>query len=374
MRNEQLDIFLAELKELTEIESPSYALEGVNQVADWFIQKAEKLGLSHQKIPMATDKVTDCLLVSNNLAAEQYDILFVAHMDTVFPVGSGKDVPFTRQGNHINALGIIDDKAGALLAFYIAQELDLSKYNIAIYLNSHEEIGSLYAKESIREYAKKSRYCFVMEPAREDGSMVATRKGMVTYDIEFHGVAAHAGNNPERGRSALVEAANFIVAFSKLNDFEAGHTFNCVMTNGGTAHNVIADFASLTIEMRYRKPSSVEFFEQQLKSILENPLVDGVTAKKRLVNDEAPMIDEEYLPKLKLLFDEAGKELDCKISWVDAGGMSDGNIAASAGCPTIDGLGPTGGNMHAKTEYLVVDSVVPKCNLVLKVIEKLFNK
>ncbi|MDD0824245.1 M20/M25/M40 family metallo-hydrolase [Mannheimia sp. AT1] len=372
METKALDTFLAELKEITDIESPANSLEGVNKVADWFIHKADKLGLAHKRLPMTSDKVAESLLISNDLNASQYDILFIAHMDTVFPVGSGKDVPFTFKDGKVNALGVIDDKSGALLTFYILQELDLSKLKVAVYLNSHEELGSPYAKESIREYARKSKYCFVMEPAREDGSMVATRKGVITYDIEFHGVPAHAGNNPERGRSALVEAANFIVEFSKLNDYDIGHTFNCVMTNGGTAHNVIADYAKLTIEMRYRLPSSTEYFEAQLQRVLGNPFVEGVTSTKTLVNDEAPMIDEVNLPKIKALFDEVGQEMQTEVKWIDAGGLSDGNIAASAGCPTIDGLGPTGGNMHAKTEYLVVDSIVPKCNLVLRVINKLF--
>ncbi|WGE31480.1 M20/M25/M40 family metallo-hydrolase [Actinobacillus genomosp. 2] len=373
MQNSQLDNFLYELKTITDIESPASHLSGVNQVADWFIQKAEKLGLFHKKLPMNSDKVADCLLISNNPDAEQFDILFIAHMDTVFPVGTTNDVPFTNDGERINALGVIDDKSGALLSFYVLQELDLTKYNIAVYLNSHEEIGSTYAKDSIREYARKAKYCFVMEPAREDGSMVATRKGVITYKIDFHGVAAHAGNNPERGRSALVEAANFIVEFSKLNDFEVGHTFNCVINNGGSAHNVIADFASLTIEMRYRLPSSVEYFERHLKRVLDNPFVAGVTATKVLVNSEAPMIDEVNLPKVKQIFDEVGKQLQYPIKWVDAGGLSDGNIAAASGCLTIDGLGPTGGNMHAKTEYLEVNSIVPKCNLVVAVIKRLFD-
>ena len=373
MEVKALDTFLAELKEITDIESPANSLEGVNQVADWFIRKADKLGLAHKRLPMTSDKVAESLLISNDLNASQYDILFVAHMDTVFPVGTAEKVPFTLKDGKVNALGVIDDKSGALLAFYILQELDLSKLKVAIYLNSHEEIGSIYAKESIREYARKSKYCFVMEPAREDGSMVATRKGMVTYDVEFHGVPAHAGNNPERGRSALVEAANFVVEFSKLNDYEVGHTFNCVITHGGTAHNVIADYAKLTIEMRYRLPSSREYFETQLQRVLGNPFVEGVTSEKTLVNDEAPMIDEVHLPKIKALFDEVGQEMQAEVKWVDAGGLSDGNIAASAGCPTIDGLGPTGGNMHAKTEYLVVDSIVPKCNLVLRVINKLLT-
>ncbi len=371
MRNEELPLFLAELKELTEIESPTEHVEGVREVSQWFARKAQTLGLSHKFIPMQSKSVADCLLVTNNLEAKTYDLLLVAHMDTVFPVGSTKDVSFVQKGNLINALGIIDDKAGALMSFYIIKELDLSKLNVALYLNSHEETGSNFSKESIEEYAKKSRYCLVMEPAREDGSMVATRKGFLSYKIDFHGVASHAGNSPEKGRSAVVEASRVIVELSKLTDFSAGHTFNSIMTEGGVARNIVPDFASITMEMRYRVPSSLEFFEQKLEEILSKPLVSGVTYTKTLLGGEAPMIDEVNLPKIKEIFAEVGKAHGTKVTWVDAGGVSDGNIASSVGCPTIDGLGPTGGNMHAKTEYLEVDSIVPKCNLVLDVIKKL---
>ena len=201
--------------------------------------------------------------------------------------------------------------------------------------------------------------------------MVATRKGVMSYVIEFYGVGAHAGNHPELGRSALVEAANFVVELSKLTDFAAGHTFNSIITNGGTAQNVVPEFASVTCEMRYKFTSSVEFFNKKLDEILSKGIVNGVTHKKILINEEAPMIDEQNLPRIKAIFDEVAKETGAKVSWVDAGGLSDGNITASAGCPTIDGLGPTGGNMHTKNEYMDASSVVPKCNLVRDVIKKL---
>ncbi|VEH66286.1 carboxypeptidase G2 [Rodentibacter pneumotropicus] len=107
--------------------------------------------------------------------------------------------------------------------------------------------------------------------------------------------------------------------------------------------------------------------------MLENPLVEGVTSTKTLINKESPMIDEKYLPLIKKVFNEVGEKLAIPIKWVDAGGLSDGNIAASTGCPTIDGLGPIGGNMHAKTEYLEINSVIPKCNLVVGVINALMS-
>ena len=371
MKDSEINEYLADLKELTDIESPTSSIDGVNEVAAWFKKRAEILGLKSRSIELGTDKVAPCLFISNDLEAKSYDFLFIGHMDTVFPVGTKADVPFSKIDERINVLGAIDDKGGSLLSLYVIKELDLSKLKIGLFLNSHEETGSNFAKDAIRELAKKSRYALVVEPAREDGSMVATRKGVISYVLNFRGVSAHAGNHPERGRSAVVEAANFIVELSKLTDFKAGHTFNSIMTKGGDAQNVVPDFASVTFEMRYRHASSVEFLYKKMDEILSHPIVPGVSCERILINEEGPMIDEVNLPNIKKVFDEAAKATGTKVTWVDAGGLSDGNISASAGCPTIDGLGPTGGNMHTKNEYLEINSVVKKCNLIVEAIKKL---
>ena len=371
MKDSEINEYLADLKELTDIESPTSSINGVNEVVAWFKKRAEILGLKSRSIELGTDKVAPCLFISNDLEATNYDFLFIGHMDTVFPVGTKADVPFKKIDERINALGVIDDKGGSLLSLYVIKELDLSKLKIGLFLNSHEETGSNFAKDAIRELAKKSRYALVVEPAREDGSMVATRKGVVSYVLNFRGVSAHAGNHPERGRSAVVEAANFIVELSKLTDFKTGHTFNSIMTKGGDAQNVVPDFASVTFEMRYRHASSVEFLHKKMDEILSHQLVPDVTCERILINEEAPMIDEVNLPNIKKIFDEAAATTGTKVTWVDAGGLSDGNISASAGCPTIDGLGPTGGNMHTKNEYMEINSVVKKCNLIVEAIKKL---
>lgn len=373
MKNEELDIYLKELKELTEIESPTNCVQGVKEVGDYLINKGKEFGFQSKIIPLNSSEVADCVLISNNLKAQKFDILFVAHMDTVFPVGSKSEDNFVQNGDKINALGIIDDKAGALLALYAMRDLNQTGKNFALFLNSHEETGSALAQEAIKDLAKKSEYAFVMEPARSGGEMVATRKGMVIYQVDFKGVAAHAGNAPQLGKSALVEMANFIVEVSKLNDYKNGVSVNCVVTNGGTAENVIAEDASLRMEMRYRDPSSIEKFEKELDEVLARNFIDGVTKTKSVILSKSPMNDVEKLPKIKELFDKIANKIKTEAKWVDAGGLSDGNIAAQVGCTTIDGLGPTGGNMHVKSEYLVVSSVIPKCNLIVEVAKELLE-
>lgn len=374
MQNEELEQYLKELKDLTSIESPTNFPEGVKKVADYLSNKGKEFGFDSKVLPMKSDKVADCLLISNNLEAEHFDILFIAHMDTVFPVGTIKEIgAWEEKDGKINALGIIDDKAGALLALYVMKALKDENKNFALFLNSHEETGSALAQDDIKAYAKKSSYAFVMEPARSGGEMVATRKGMQIYDISFKGIPAHAGNAPELGRSALVEMANFIVEMHKLNDYANGLSINCVVKNGGTAENVIAEDASLRMEMRYRHPSSVEKFEKDLEAVLAKNFLNDVQKSKTLILEKAPMNDVEKLPKIKALFDKIAQKIKTEAKWVDAGGLSDGNLAAAVGCTTIDGLGPTGGNMHVKSEYLLVSSVLPKANLIIEVAKELLK-
>ncbi|MDR2008725.1 MAG: M20/M25/M40 family metallo-hydrolase [Alphaproteobacteria bacterium] len=371
MNEKDLANYLKELEAVTNIESPTNYAAGINEVIKFFADKADSLKLQSKVVNLgAGDKAGDCLLVSNNLNAEKFDMLLMAHADTVFPVGTIKEAPFRTEGNRAKALGVIDDKGCALMAFYAMQYLTDADFSFVLLINSCEETGSPYSGDFIKEYAKKSKYCIVLEGAREDGSLVATRKGILKYKIDFNGVSAHAGNNPERGASAVAEAANFIVEFSKLNDYTEGHTFNTIMLKGGDAVNVIPEFASVSLEVRYVKDSSIAFTENKIKEVLGKPLNAKVSHTVVKEDQKFPMFDEKNLPFMKSVVEEAGKTVGVDVKWVNAGGGSDGNLASSVGCPTVDGMGPIGGNMHNKEEYLEIDSVIPRCNLLIESIKK----
>ena len=119
MKDSEINEYLADLKELTDIESPTSSINGVNEVAAWFKKRAEFLGLKSRSIELGTDKVAPCLFISNDLEATNYDFLFIGHMDTVFPVGTKADVPFKKIDERINALVAIDNKGGSLLSLYV---------------------------------------------------------------------------------------------------------------------------------------------------------------------------------------------------------------------------------------------------------------
>ncbi|MDR0483950.1 MAG: M20/M25/M40 family metallo-hydrolase [Alphaproteobacteria bacterium] len=373
MNENDLKTYLKEVEEVTSIESPTNYPAGVNEAIKWFEKKASSLNFQTKTIDVGSE-VGNCLIVSNNLNAENFNVLLLGHADTVFPVGTGKNAPFRIEGDRAKSLGIIDDKGCVLMALYALSKLEDKDINFAFLINSCEETGSTPSTELIKEYAKKSKYCLVLEPAREDGSLVATRKGYIKYKIDFNGISAHAGNNPQRGASAVNEAANLIVGLANINDYKEGHTFNTIMYKGGDALNVIPEFASVGLEVRYVKDSSIDFIENKMKEVLSKPLNDKVKYTITKVEQKYPMFDEKNLPFMKSVIEEAGKETGVNITWVNAGGGSDGNITSMVGCPTIDGLGPVGGNMHNKEEYLEIDSVIPRCNLLIASIKKFAKK
>lgn len=371
MKNFNIEEYIIELEKIVNIESDSKNIEGVVEVADYFYEKYKKLSLNVEKIQKYSE-VGPCLKVTNT-AEEDYDILFLGHMDTVFPKGTVEGKPFKKKGNKVFGPGVIDMKGSLLSLYYAVKELT-SKENskkFCILLNSEEEIGSKHYGELIERIAEKSRYTLVIEHARPDGALVIERKGSGGYDIEFIGRASHAGSAPEKGRSAISEMAYWINELDKVTDFKKGTTINCGIANGGTAKNVVSERAYLEIEFRIKKVEAVEEIIEKIESLKKHAEEKEIKLKLRGGLNRGPMIFNEKSKKLFEIIKEAGEELKVEIKGVSSGGGSDGNITSCVGSPTIDGLGPIGGGQHSIDEYLELDSVEERIDLIIKIIEKL---
>lgn len=363
MIKEQLQQFLAEAQELINIESPTSNPEGIALVADFFEKKAKSMNLEVERVEL-DPSVGPCLVISNNLKAESFDVMLSAHMDTVFPIGHIKESPFRIEGDLVKGPGIIDDKGCGLMGLYALQDLDLSTFNFVFTLNSQEEQGSILTGSLLKKYAQQSKSALILEAARENGELVVSRKGIARYYVTFTGKAAHSGNEPEKGANAVFEAANFLTYFSHINDQKAGHTFNAIIKEGGSALNIIPDKVVVALEMRYLQDSSLEFFKQQYEKAISNKQIEGVSITLEQYYHSAPMFNELASKELKEIVDNSAKEIGLDIAWVIAGGGSDGNLTSSTGCPTLDGFGMIGGNMHHKEEYGRIESIIPRVNLL----------
>ena len=58
------------------------------------------------------------------------------------------------------------------------------------------------------------------------------------------------------------------------------------------------------------------------------------------------------------------RRLEFSVAEAATGGASDANTTSGMGVPTLDGLGPIGGNDHSPAEYLEVDSIVPRTTML----------
>lgn len=363
--------YLNELETLVNIDSGSNYSNGVKKVADYFKKKYMEINwlITEHNFD---DSVGPCLEIKNS-EADNYDILFIGHMDTVFPAGTVEKRPFTLRDNRAYGPGVIDMKSGLLSLYYVMKLLDLKKDNkpsFCIALNSDEEISSKFSSPWLEGLAKKSKYAFVLEPARKNGALVSERKGLAKYKIEFQGLAAHAGVEPEKGASAITELGYWIVELSKLTNLEVGTTVNVGVVAGGTKANVVADKAVAEIDVRFKSEEEGRKIENKINELKDNPIVPKVKIKINKAGYRPPMNPSKETIRLCGLIEEVGENIGVDIKWAATGGGSDANFTSAVGTPSIDGLGPIGGGSHSESEYLEIGSIEPRIHLLKEIIEK----
>jgi glutamate carboxypeptidase len=217
---------------------------------------------------------------------------------------------------------------------------------------------------TIKELAQVADFALVMEGARENGDIVSARKGVTDFEVEIIGRAAHAGVEPERGRSAVLEAAHKTVSLHALNGQWPGVTVNVGVLEGGTRPNVIADRARLHIDIRAPHAETLELVESELERICTTHVIPDVEVIVEERKWHRPMEKSEASGKLVELAQAIAGELGFELNDSATGGASDANTTSSAGVPSLDGLGLCGGDAHAESEWIDLTSIVPRVSLL----------
>ena len=374
-----LNLYLKHLEELVNIDSGSYNASGIDRVADRLEAWYRELGWHVESVSVG--EKTGRVLVVTNHPADHYDVMYVGHMDTVFPDGTAEERPFRMDEEHYYGPGVGDMKNGDAAMVHIAANLpkDVSgRLNIVMVHNPDEEIGSVYSRKVLDEIAAKSDHIFVMESAGHDGVRHCfARKGSLCYDLEFFGKAAHAGFMFEREHaSAVLEMGHYIVKLMGMASREDDTTVNVGVAGGGTARNVVADYAKLSVEMRFKKISEYERLKQAVHEMIEGePFVSGVKTVIAQERQMAPLVKTEktlaYMERMKAVADSLGIPFEEK----DRGGLSDANHLAMAGDAVVaDGMGPHGAMDHSDKEYGCIRSVEPCIRLHVGLLEEMAAK
>jgi glutamate carboxypeptidase len=366
--------FLEELERLCNIDCGSYSPAGVDEVGRWVASAFEGLGATVERRPDPRGRFGETVIGTfRGRQGAGPRILLIGHMDTVFPDGTVAERPFRIDEGIATGAGVCDMKAGLLAGIHAlaaVRELaggswdQLPFERISYVANPDEEIGSLTSTPLIQEIAETSDVTFVLECARANGDFVSSRKGIADLRLSIHGRAAHAGVEPEKGRSAILAGARLVERIHALNGRWPGVTANVGVFQSGSRPNVVADLARLDVDVRGATRAELEAVVAAVHEIASEPGVPDVTVEIEQMNGWLPM---EKLERSGRLADHV-KALAARLGFstmnTATGGASDANTTSGMGVPSIDGLGPIGGRDHSPDEYLEVDSIVPRTTLL----------
>ncbi|AZR74872.1 hypothetical protein BBF96_08340 [Anoxybacter fermentans] len=361
---------IRDLEEIVNIDSGSYDKDGIDKIIKIFKRKYMELGF---EVEVDEQKEYGNNLIARRKGNVSGNFLFLGHVDTVFEKGTVSERPFTIKGDCVYGPGVCDMKGGVIILYYALKALlDLEYPNLpdlTVLLNGDEEIGSPSSRSLIEKEGKNATYCFVLEPGRADGSIVTARKGVGIFEMTVTGVASHAGSNHQAGRSAIEELAHKIIALHKLTDYTKGTTINVGVIEGGSRPNVVADFAKAKIDLRIERLEEAEEVIAKIKEIAGRSYVRGTTTRLEGGLNRPPMVRTNEVKKLYEVFRKAGKMVGIEnLGEKVTGGGSDGNLTSALGVPTIDALGPVGGDAHSANKYIELPSVVKRSQLLAQAI------
>jgi glutamate carboxypeptidase len=285
-------------------------------------------------------------------------------MDTVFPDGTVAQRHFRIDGGRATGPGVSDMKGGLLAGFAAVEVLrDLDpdwEPSVTFVCNPDEEIGSPFSTPIIRQLASDVDVCLVLEAGRENGNIVSARKGMSTFVIDVKGRAAHAGVEPEKGRSAILEVGHKVVALHALNDRWPGVRVNPGLVSGGTRPNVVAEDCHLEVDLRAADNPTFDAAGQEILRLGSATILDGTSADTRVLQTHRPMEKGPATARLVAVAQDVTRRLGFEVRDQATGGASDANTTSGMGVPTLDGLGPVGGGPHSPQEWLDISSIVPR--------------
>ncbi|MBL0386461.1 M20 family metallopeptidase [Tumebacillus sp. ITR2] len=366
---DRLEQVLDELKTYVEFETPTHDKAAVDRLGALIAERFTALG--------CTLTVHEQPIYGNQLRLEygegEEQILVLGHFDTVKNVGTLAAEPWRIEDGRAYGPGTYDMKSGIVFSYFALQailenHLPLNKKLVFLW-NTDEEIGSVSSKEIIQAEARKSALALVIEPSFGDGLLKTSRKGGGEFRLRAYGRAAHAGNDHQKGVNAIEELAHHILAIQSWTNYELGTTLSVGTISGGTTSNVVPEFAEVEIDVRVQQASEAEVVTRKMYEL--KPVLDGARLEVEGGVSKHPMERTAGTERLYRVAQEQAELEGFTLGEIGVGGTSDGNIAASAGCTVLDGLGPVGDGAHASHEHILVEAIPRNIALLVRMFTSL---
>ncbi|HEX3653458.1 MAG TPA: glutamate carboxypeptidase [Rhizomicrobium sp.] len=373
VRPQQLDL----LHTLVNIDSGTGDVEGGRKIAALLIPQLKALGASVETVPAEAPDLPDNV-VATLTGSGRAHILMIGHMDTVFGPGTVAERPYSVEGDRAHGPGVADEKGGVVEGLYALTLLhDLGFHDfarIAFLIETSEERGSPGTKNLIHKLLADSDVELNLEPGDPPDVITVWRKGSVTFHIDVKGKAAHAGINPQDGRNAAVELIHQLLKLERLPHSGPGVTVNTTVIRAGERANIIPDAASAQVNVRVRKLADFDRIQDTLERNARQITVPGTGVTVSREPAFPPLPDNPGTAALAARAQAIYASIGKKLETGGNGGASESALAAEAGVPALDGLGPVGGGFHSDREYLDLNSVTPRLYLLTKLLMDLGAK
>ncbi|RME46597.1 MAG: M20 family peptidase [Caldilineae bacterium] len=384
----RLPAYLDLLEQMVAINSFTENPAGVNALGRLTAAAFAELGFTAETVQAENPAFGEHLILTRPGRTGR-KIAFVSHLDTVFPPEeeAAHHFAWRPEGDRIYGPGTVDIKGGTVMMYMVLDALRtvapdaFDAVTWVLLLNAAEErLSNDFGALCRERLAGDTAACLVFEGGNLNGktfSLAVTRKGKADYVVRTFGRGAHAGNNHHQGVNAIVQMAGVIQRIAALTDYRRRLTFNVGTVRGGTVTNRVPHYAEAHVEMR---AFDAGVFEEGVAAMLalggegDVRSADGGhpgRVEVELVSRTPPWPQNPGTDRLYNVWQQAAQSLGMQTLREHRGGLSDGNHLWHT-VPTLDALGPSGGNAHCSErsadgskdqEFVTVSSFVPKAML-----------
>jgi glutamate carboxypeptidase len=354
----ELELLLGDLAAWVDVDSPGGDLDALDSLARLLAETCERYGLEPELVPASGG----LYLHAGLRGAGRAKVALLCHHDTVYPPGTAAARPFRREGERCFGPGVADMKGGVAVALHAARALAAGPRPFRLV-----EVVSVPDEESRpgppatldRLAAFDAVLC--LECGRPAGEIVSARKGAAWLRVHAEGRAAHAGEAPRAGRNVALALAREALRLAELDGADEATTLQITALEAGEGLNTVPSRGFLAADVR---AATQEDLDRATGRIADFPDYDGITLRYEDLGGPPPFVRTPAVARLARQAIALGASLGHEFGEARAGGVSDGSWTASHGFPTLDGLGPVGGDDHSPAEYVETPSFAPRCGVV----------
>ncbi|HXZ58998.1 MAG TPA: glutamate carboxypeptidase [Steroidobacteraceae bacterium] len=362
------------LEQVVNVDSGTGDIEGGRKVAGMLIPRLKALGMRIESVPAEAAGLPENTVATLD-GRGKTRILMIGHIDTVFEPGTAQRRPFHTDDKRAYGPGVADEKGGVIEGIHaleILHDLGFRDFGrIVLLMETSEERGSPGTRGLIGRLLKDADVELNLEPGDLPDTLTVWRKGSDTFRIDVKGRAAHAGVAPQDGRNAALELIHQISGLEGFPKSGDGLTVNLTVMQAGTRANIIPEDASAQVNVRVRDKADFARVEEILRKNAAATLIPDTKVTISHGEGYPPLPSNTATDKLAARAQRIYAGIGRTLAAGGNGGASESALAADAGVPALDGLGPVGGGFHSEKEFLELDTVTPRLYLLTMLLTEL---